>query len=90
MTNETSPESHGHLPWLAIIAVVFALAVVGGVVAIAYSPVVAGLFPEESEEIGAPPRDKVEGAPAPDNTSTDYDPRFPAPDNSLTETQEQP
>lgn len=65
------PRRSGGVTWAWVVLVfmlmVFCLGVLGGVVALAYSPLVQGLFgPAESEPPA--PRDQIDDVPAPDNT----------------------
>ena len=67
---------------------VFLLLVIAAVVAIAYSPLVAGLVSEDQPTTPPPPSESVEGAPAPDNTVTED--TLPGPDNTVTTVEEPP
>ncbi|MDX2116151.1 MAG: hypothetical protein SFZ24_11120 [Planctomycetota bacterium] len=73
------------LSWSAILFMLFVLLMLGGMVAIAYSPVVAGLFSRgQSDQPPEPaaPSDSIEGVPAPDNVQTRAT-EFPGPDNAV-------
>jgi hypothetical protein len=52
---------------LVFMLMVFCLGALGGVVALAYSPLVQGFFAPPEEEPPAP-RDAIDNVPAPDNT----------------------
>ena len=66
--------------WFRVAILAFLLLLVAGVVALSFSPVAAGLFPRPGEP-ESPPKDKVDGVPAPDNTITEA----PGPDNTVRE-----
>ncbi len=63
--------------WVVLVFVlaVFVLGVLGGVVALAYSPLVQGLFGPATPEPAAP-AGEIDDVPAPDNTVTQTDERF--------------
>lgn len=77
-------------PWFAMVFMVFLLLVLAGMIAIAYSPLIANLFRNDPPVEARPHshEESVPGAPAPDNTITDAPveppPNTPGPDNTLT------
>lgn len=63
----------------------FVLVLIGGVVAISYSPLIDHLMkPIRPKQPPPPVTDRADGVPAPDNTITESAPRFPGPDNTTT------
>lgn len=63
----------------------FVLLLIGGVVALSYSPLIDHLMkPLRPESPPEPISDEARGTPAPDNTIKESRPDFPAPDNPTT------
>ncbi len=73
------------VPWMALAFMLFVLLLLGGIVAISYSPLIDHLFRTVSPEpVSRPPSDQAPNAPGPDNTINQAAPQFPGPDNSAT------
>lgn len=63
----------------------FVLLLIGGVVALSYSPLIDHLMKPLRPDTPSPPvSDEARGTPAPDNTIKDSTRDFPAPDNPTT------
>lgn len=75
-------------PWTALVFMVFILLLMGGVVALSYSPLIDHLFrivDPQPPQPAAPVTDQSKGVPAPDNAITESapsSPTFPAPNNT--------
>lgn len=64
-------------PWTALVFMVFILLLMGGVVALAYSPLIDHLFrvvDPQPPQPAAPVSDESQGVPAPDNPITESAP----------------
>lgn len=76
------------VPWMSLAFMLFVLLLLGGVVALSYSPLIDHLFRTvHAEPVTPAPSGQTPGAPAPDNVITQPPSGFPGPDNTVTSPQ---